>query len=162
MGQEQSKSGNNCDKLSDDEIVYRLRQYMTLNKIIDILLDVENESIVSITTPEKYLVDIKSTLYDLITENPSELTQKIFNPVSVVYGIHEGTVLTKKHTILHDYNNFILNEFKFLSTKERKNKAKDIREKVISMSNELMNILSMCNNIGNVENININNENIRI
>ena len=138
-----------CAPLSNDDIAYRTKQYLTLSKMIDILLDIEDAAL-SIVDPTDYLIDIRTVLYDLYFTAPTRLTLEIFNPERRPTGIHNGVVLTEPHTILHSFNEFILTEYEILKPQERMERAKQMREEASVISKSLMEAISgYCASIGN-------------
>lgn len=158
MGQSYSyPDENRCSSMTNDEIAYRTKQYLTLNKIIDILLDVENKQI-DFIQPEMYLIDISDILFDLYLNVGNTFTLDIFKPENKIIGVHNGVIQTDYYTIFHEYNDFILKEYNILHKDDtRILRAKSIREKAIPISKLLLErISSFCSDIGKASFISVN------
>ena len=146
MGQ-QTSNLNNCIIISNDEIVFRMKQQSIINKIIDILLSIENGNVIDISKPELYLVDINYILSDLMAGKPSNITLKIFQPYKKIFTISNDIYLTEDYTIIHSFNDFILRELPLLSEDQLKQRAQLLRLDVSNILNNLNKFLSqICEN----------------
>ncbi len=140
MGQTEST----CNGLSDQQVLNFVKEYFTLNKMIEILVNVEDNKITSFDPPSKYLVDIAGLIPDGIPEGDS-----VYQPVMTLIGIAEGKPRNIPYTGLHKYNDFILTESPLLSPNDRKIRAKEIRGELYEISQRLLNyITGYCGYIG--------------
>lgn len=139
---------------TDDELLYRTKQYLTLNQVMDVLIDIENGVLKDIPDPSVYLVDIFLTLRDLYSGTPTDLTLQVFKPEKKVYAIVNSVGLTQNYTILHRYNDFIMKEYPVLADSDRRSRAGMIREVIAPMGRNLMGVLSSyCSNLGIIKSI---------
>lgn len=140
MGQSQST----CNGLSDQEVLNFVKEYFTINKMIDILVKVEDNVLSSFEPPESYLVDIAGLIPSGITED-----DEIYKPVMTLIGIAEGQPRKIPYTALHKYNDFILTEAPLISPADRKARAKEIRNELFEVSQRLLKyITGYCGYIG--------------
>lgn len=157
MGQQEFIFKEQCNTLSNDEVAYRTKQYLTTGKIIDILLDIENGILTDIPRPELYMVDLYSMLADMYSSSPTEISLAIFKPEKKIYAVSSGVALTENYTILHKYNDFIMREFPVLNTSDDKTmRARSIREELTPLREKLDEVVtSYCSDIGNVKSLEI-------
>lgn len=140
MGQ----SASTCNGLSDEQVLNFVKEYFTMNKMIEILVKVEDNEIPSFVPPEKYLVDIGGLIPSGINEG-----DPVYQPVMTLIGITGGQQKRIPYTSLHKYNDFILTESPLLSPNDRKLRAKEIRGELFEISKRLLEyITKFCGYVG--------------
>lgn len=141
MGQAQSST---CNGLSDQQVLNFVKEYFTMNKMIDILVKVEDNVITSFNQPEEYLVDIGGLIPSGIPEG-----DPVYQPVMTLIGISDGQQRRIPYTSLHKYNDFILTESQLLSSNDRKIRSKEIRGELFEISKRLLTyITGYCGYVG--------------
>lgn len=150
MGQSQSSfPKSNCRQLSNDEVVFYIKQYFTMNELIDILIDVENGKITDLSPNVKYLIDISKTVPDIYSGQPTELSVQLFNPKVELVGIEENKPIEILYTVLHKYNDYVLKEMSLLDDTNKKQRAKILREEMVEISKKLLTyITQFCSDVG--------------
>lgn len=140
-------SQNQCS-LSNDEISFITRQYMTILKAketLNLIIDKTPE----ITNPCKLIFPLSNIFEDLIANNPLDTTIKIFNPrQEIIYDklAKQGNV-TVYTTVLDDYNDFFANQYSNLSTQKKIEIAKKLLDDLQTAENNALEILlKTCNN----------------
>jgi hypothetical protein len=137
-----------CDDISDEQVVYHTKQFFMFNKVIQILLDIENGNRQELLPPEKFMIDISTVVPDLYYGNPSEFTQTVFKSEKTVVGIENRQPIQSTKTVLDDYNDFVLKELPVLKGGARE-RAKEIREKLSDANEKILEyISSFCGNLG--------------
>ncbi len=140
MGQ----SASTCSNLSDQEVLNLVKQYFTINKMIEILVDVEDNKLSSLEPATKFLVDITRLLPDGVSPENT-----IYKPVMTLIGIADGQKKEIPYTALHKYNDFILTESPLMSPNDRKVRAKEIRGELFGVSQRLLDyITGFCGYVG--------------
>lgn len=140
-------SQNQCG-LTNDQISYITRQYMTILKAketLNIIIDKTPE----INDPCKMIFPLSDILADLLAMTPLETTIKIFNPrQETIYDTlaKQGNVNTYK-TVLDDYNEFFANKYNSLTTPKKIEIAKQlISDLERAENNALELLLQTCTN----------------
>jgi len=159
MGQSQSRSdvfinspSTSCSGLTDKEVVFYTKQYFTINKIMDILIDVENGVLKTFEPVLKYLLDLHQIIPDIMNSEPSEITKDIYKIRVETVGISNNAPMEAYYTVLHDYNDFVLKGSKIMGTEKAQSKAKEIREEFSIISEKLLSyIAKYCSEIGIIE-----------
>lgn len=140
MGQ----GASTCNGLSDQQVLNFVKEYFTMNKMIGILVEVEDGKLSSFDNPAKYLVDISGLIPNGIAEG-----DKVYLPTMSLIGIAEGQPRKIPYTVLHKYNDFILTESPLMSTNDRKMRAKEIRGELFEVSKRLLEyITGFCGYVG--------------
>jgi hypothetical protein len=142
-----------CIGFGNDHIAYITKQYLTmysadlqLQQVTDNLLKNLDEK-----NPERYLIDTSFVLADLSPLSfPLQTTIDIFNPSQKIVGVKNGYPIYRYYTVLDQYNDFFLIEFKSLPTdSERSSRAQQIRGELAKrMHNCIVVLLGSCNDIG--------------
>lgn len=153
MGQGQSYEeqsyGTQCKDMPDSKVVYYTKQYFTISKVIDILLDIENGTKTDASPSTNYMIDLGSVIPDIIAGQPNEISTELFKPESETIGIAENKPVEVLFTPLHRYNNFILREMPVLPSDTKKSRAKELRQELIPISTGLLkHITSYCSFVG--------------
>ncbi len=134
----------NCIVLSNDELVYRTRQYASLNKIVAILDQIIAGTLqLDISHPENYIVDNQNILADMYSNQPFEISATLFPAIPEVYGVHNGQVLKRNITILDVYNNFFLKQIQVMTdAKDISARAEMIKEQIIPIAENILALLN--------------------
>jgi len=151
MGNTQSGVNFNtgCRNISNDEVVFFTKQYFTLNKLIDILIDIENGTKTDLNPPVQFMVDLSTSIPDIVNGQPSELSVQLFNPKPQLVAIEMGQPVEILYTVLHRYNDFVLKEVNILDSDVKKERAKNLREEMVEITKKLLSyITEFCSDVG--------------
>lgn len=150
MGQGQSSfPQTNCRQLSNDEVVFYIKQYFTLNQLVDVLIDVENGKLSDLSPNTKYLIDIFKTLPDIASGKPTELSVELFDPKIEIVGVEDNKPVEVLYTVLHRYNDYVLKEMALLDDTKKKERAKLLREEMVDITKKLLSyITQFCSDVG--------------
>lgn len=134
--------------LSNDQISYITRQYMTILKAKETLTLIIDKT-PEINNPCKLIFPLSDILQDLLNMTPLETTIKIFNPrQELVYDTlaKQGNVPAYK-TVLDDYNVFFANQYAELTTPKKIEMCKKLLSELeIAENNALEVLLQTCTN----------------
>ena len=146
----QGQSSGLCRDISDREVVMFTKQFFTINKAIEILIDIEEGKRQELQPPQNYMLDIASLVPDLYYGEASELTLSIYKPTPSVAELKEGQIIQTTSTALDEYNNFVLKEITLLKeTGGVGKRASEVREDLTKISEELLKYISnFCSDIG--------------
>lgn len=155
MGQGQSRSqeiinsSSSCSSLSDKEVIYYTKQYVTISKLIDILISVENDEIKEFNPISAFLIDLTDLIPDIMNAAPSPISQEIYQPKVEIVGIQNGKPVEVFYTVLHEYNDFILKENKYMAGEKVRERAKNIRERFVEINKQLLRYITQyCSEVG--------------
>lgn len=141
-----------CNKMSNDHTAYITKQYITILKATENMIEIETnlKGNQAIPDPSVYLIDTSKVLADLLFVPQLQSSVDIFKPVQKISGVNNGRAIMKNYTVLDKYNDFFLTEYNILQTDSEKSaRAKQIHSELDETSARLLIVLKgACSDIG--------------
>ena len=152
MGSGESK--HECRGTDNITALHYTKQYFTINKAINILLDIENGKVQALTPAVNYMIDLNGLIPDIMLGSPTEISTQLYSPVEFISGVHSNLPIKVLYTALHKYNDYILKELPVIETTDelKISRATKIREELIPISQKLLTLITdYCNVVGIVD-----------